>query len=257
MFYDVVCVADRHFEDLFATVMVPAGIFEKQPDDAEIMAVDVPLSEVRPLPQYPDTISHVLGVVLPASVFDAQDFIRLTLRVDLPVGRSVNDYCLAQLVEYDDGEYEWVCKDNALVQDGVHFSGLVQNTDGVFIIMKKPGVCHKYRGFDDAQVEFILLGRVIPKTINSMKDLLQRLTAIQNRMPEIKRSDAVLTAISKATYSFSETCLGSDWVHQLESFPIQLATPNTTNTTQPPSKPCNPSNTSNPSNSSNSSSSHY
>merc|ERR1712146_108871 len=116
-------------------------------------------------------------------------------------GFDVSDYCLAQLVEFDDGEYEWQCKDNNLVQDGVHFSGLVQNTDGVFIIMKKPGVCHNYRGFSDQQVEFIMLGRAIPET---------------------KRSDAVLTYFAKSTYFFAQDCLNNDFQKELATFPIQL-----------------------------------
>jgi hypothetical protein len=222
LFYDVVCVADRHFDDLFATVMVPAGIFERQEETARIHAFDVPLSEVRPLPPYPDTISHVLGVDLPDAIFDEGDFVRLTLRVELPAGFEVDDYCLAQLVEFDDGQHEWQCKDNNLVQDGVHFSGLVQNVDGVFIIMKKPGVCHKYRGFDDNQLEFIMLGRVIPKTINRLQAVYDRLQAIKERMPEIKRSDAVLTYIAKATYFFTEECMNTDWQSELATFPPQL-----------------------------------
>jgi hypothetical protein len=222
LFYDVVCVADRHFDDLFATVMVPAGIFERQADDARIHAFDVPLSEVRPLPPYPDTISHVLGITLPEPIFDEGDFVRLTLRVELPAGFAVDDYCLAQLVEFDDGEHEWQCKDNNLVQDGVHFSGLVQNVDGVFIIMKKPGVCHKYRGFDDSQLEYIMLGRAIPKTINRLQTVYDRLVAIRDRYPEIKRSDAVLTYIAKATYLFTEECLSTEWQRELATFPPQL-----------------------------------
>merc|ERR1712146_244494 len=117
--------------------------------------------------------------------FDEGDFVRLTLRVELPTGFDVSDYCLAQLVEFDDGEYEWQCKDNNLVQDGVHFSGLVQNTD---------------RGFSDQQVEFIMLGRAIPKTISRLQNVYDRLAAIRERMPEIKRSDAVLTYFAKSTY---------------------------------------------------------
>lgn len=222
LFYDVVCVADRFFDDLFATVMVPAGIFERQAEDARIDAWDVPLSEVRPLPPYPDTISHVLGVDLPDAIFDEGDFVRLTLRVELPKGFDVTDYCLAQLVEFDDGEYEWQCKDNNLVQDGVHFSGLVQNVDGVFIIMKKPGVCHNYRGFNDAQLEFIMLGRVIPRTITRLQGVYDRLIAIRKRMPEIKRSNAVLTYIAKATYQFTEDCLSTSFQKELATFPPQL-----------------------------------
>jgi len=222
LFYDVVCVADRFFDDLFATVMVPAGIFERQEQDARIHAWDVPLSEVRPLPPYPDTISHVLGISLPDAIFDEGDFVRLTLRVELPTGFDVTDYCLAQLVEFDAGEYEWQCKDNNLVQDGVHFSGLVQNVDGVFIIMKKPGVCSHYRGFSDELVEFIMLGRVIPRTITRLQTVYDRLLAIRARMPEIKRSDAVLTYIAKATYKFTEDCLNTAWQKELATFPPQL-----------------------------------
>jgi len=222
LFYDVVCVADRFFDDLFATVMVPAGIFERQDATATIEAFDVPLSEVRPLPPYPATISHVLGVSLPATIFDEGDFVRLSLRVELPTGFKVHDYCLAQLTEYDDGESDWNCVDNNLVQDGVHFSGLVQNVDGVFIIMKKPGVCHNYRGFSDQQLEFIMLGRVIPDTITRLQAIYDRLMAIRARMPEIKRSDAVLTYIAKATYLFTENCLNTAWQLELATFPPQL-----------------------------------
>jgi len=164
----------------------------------------------------------VLGISLPAAIFDEGDFVRLSLRVELPTGFKVSDYCLAQLTEYDEGESDWNCVDNNLVQDGVHFSGLVQNVNGVFIIMKKPGVCHNYSGFSDQQLEFIMLGRVIPDTIMRLQSIYDQLIAIRNRMPEIKRSDAVLTYIAKATYMFTETCLDTAWQLELATFPPQL-----------------------------------
>jgi hypothetical protein len=235
LFYDVVVVADRFFEDLFATIMVPAGIFGRAPADAKLTAFDVPTSEVRPLPPYPDTISHVLGINIPEAVFEDGDFVRLTLRVDLPGGKNVDDYCLAQLVEHDSGEHEWTCVDSNLVADGVHFSGLVQSADGslgakgcgdelaaAFAIIKKPGVCNKYRGFDDSLVEFVMLGRTIPKTIRRLQTLHDRLSSIRDRMPEIKQSNAVLTYIAKATYFFTEECMSQEWQQQLATFPAQL-----------------------------------
>merc|ERR1711907_680871 len=72
------------------------------------------------------------------------------------------------------------------------------------------------------QVEFIMLGRAIPKTISRLQNVYDRLAAIRERMPEIKRSDAVLTYFAKSTYFFTQDCLNNDFQKELATFPIQL-----------------------------------
>lgn len=67
-----------------------------------------------------------------------------------------------------------------------------------------------------------MLGRIIPKTITRLQSVYDRLMKIRERMPEIKRSDAVLTYIAKATYMFTEQCLNTAWQKELATFPPQL-----------------------------------